>query len=86
MDCPAYGVSAPSHIRSSHTVNKSVTELKKMLLAFFFQNGRLEIRELAPMDEAMYSCIVINSVGKDTTIILCVIELAYKFVSSKNYN
>ena len=57
-----------------------------MLLAFFFQNGRLEIQELAPMDEAMYSCTVINSVGKDTTIILCVIELAYKFVSSKNYN
>ena len=79
MDCPSYGVPAPSLVWSSHTLNRSVAELINSSRLHFFKNGSLEISELTAQDEALYSCTASNPVGMDTIYILVVNELAYKF-------
>ena len=79
MDCPAYGVPAPDIVWSSHTLNRSVSDVINSSRLHFFPNGSLEISELMAGDEALYSCAAINSVGTDTVYILVINELAYKF-------
>ena len=79
MDCPAYGVPAPSIVWSSHTLNRSVVDLINSSRLHFFSNGSLEISELTAEDEALYSCAAVNSVGMDIIYILAINELAYKF-------
>ena len=79
MDCPAYGIPAPSIVWSSHTLNRSVADLINSSRLHFFENGSLEISDLTAQDEALYSCVASNSVGMDAIYILVINELAYKF-------
>ena len=79
MDCPTYGVPAPSIVWSSHTLNRSVADMINSSHLHFFENGSLEISDLTAQDEALYSCEASNSVGMDTIYILAVNKLAYNF-------
>ena len=60
-------------------MNKSVSELINSTRLQFFPNGSVEISELAPEDEALYSCSAINLVGMDIIYMLVIYEDAYRF-------
>ena len=79
MDCPAYGIPAPTIVWSSITLNRSVADVISTSRLHFFENGSLEISNLTALDEALYSCSAINSVGVDTIHILVVNELLVNF-------
>ena len=79
MDCPAYGIPAPEIVWFSHTLNQSVTDLINSSRLHFFSNGSLEISDLAPEDEALYSCAAVNSVGMDKVYLLVINEERYRF-------
>ena len=79
MDCPAIGTPAPTIKWFSHTLNQSVTDLINSTRLRFFPNGSLEIRDLAPDDEALYRCEATNSVGKDIIYPLVINLEAYRF-------
>ena len=85
MDCPSYGVPAPSIVWSSHTLNQSVADFINSSRLHFFENGAgfLEISELTAQDEALYSCTASNSVA---IYILVINELARYICKVHSYS